>query len=85
MPCWIIKYNKKTQIINLFVIQGSQPIMIKLNDFQPKWWNPYKGDYFSIAKSILLNQTDRKGVTMELFSFNWRNPAEQKFKDSYQW
>ena len=32
-----------TQMINPFLIQGSQPIMIKWADFQPvQWWNSYK-------------------------------------------
>ena len=32
-----------TQIINPFLIEGSQPIMIKCRDFQPMVKNPYKG------------------------------------------
>ena len=40
----------------LFLIQGSQPIMIKWINFQPIWWNPYKGDRFFIVESLLVKQ-----------------------------
>ena len=41
------------QILTLFIIPGSKPIMIKWRDFQ-SMVNPYIGDCFSIVESLLL-------------------------------
>ena len=46
-----MKYTNSTQIINPFLIQGSQPIMLKGSDFS-QWWNPHTRDCFSIVESL---------------------------------
>ena len=60
---WLMKYNKclshllpflASQIITLFLILASQPIMIKWRDIWNQQWNPYKGDCkTSFGKMIL--------------------------------
>ena len=45
------------KLVALFLIQGSQSIMIKRRDFKTmQWWNTYKGDCFSIVKPLLIVQ-----------------------------
>ena len=40
-------------------MQGSQPVVIKLRDFQLMVKTfPFKGDFFSIVKSILVQTSD---------------------------
>ena len=52
-PSMQIKYQPL-----FFYLLRSHLIMIKWRDFQPKWRNPYKGDCFSIIKSLLVDHSN---------------------------
>ena len=47
--------------------------MKKWMDFQPIWWNPYKGDWFSIVETLFIGSTNNfKYIELKDLSNDWK-------------
>ena len=74
---WIMKYVFHTHFLSmqlkklsLFLIQGSQPILINWMNYQPIWWNPYKGKCFSIVESLMFGYINMAKLSKIFLSSN---------------